>query len=114
MKTESLNPTGPAVALKITYDAVTQILGYSHKQLQEKTGWTYNTLRKIRDGNLGMRSPVTYYHQTLMQILRDAYSESINQMQDIEKAILIKNAWAEIACEQNYMHMPKVPKKTDY
>ena len=115
MKTEALNSTGPAVALKIAYDAVTQTLGYSHKQLQEKTGWTYNTLRKIRDGDLGKRSPITYYLQVLMQILSDAYSQSIIQMQDgATKAVLIKNAWAEIACELCNMHMPKMPERTYY
>lgn len=115
MKTESLNQTGPAVALKIAYDAVKENLNYSHKRLRDETGLTYNTLRKIRNGDLGRRSPVIYYLHVLMRILHKAYSQSIIQMQDgATKAVLIKNVWAEIACELCNMHMPKVPKKGCY
>lgn len=115
METKSLIPTGPAAALNTAYNAVTQILNYSHKRLRDETGLTYNTLRKIRDGNLGKRSPAIYYLQVLMRILHKAYSQSIIQMQDgATKAVLIKNAWAEIACELCNMHMPKLPKKDCY
>lgn len=115
METESLNPTGPSIALKIAYDAVTKILNYSHKRLRDETGLTYNTLRKIRDGDLGKRSPAIYYLHVLMRILHKAYSQSIIQMQDgAAKAVLIKNTWAEIACELCDMHMPKVPKGDRY
>lgn len=107
METKTLKPTGPAAALKIAYDAVTKVLNYSHKKLREETRWDYKTLRKIRDGELGNRSPVTYYLCMLMQILTKAYEHSI-VTDGGTKAIPLKNAFAEIACELCYMHLPKI------
>lgn len=107
MKTESLNQTGPAVALKIAYLAVTQILNYSHKQLREKTGWDYGTLRKIRDGRLGQKSPVKYYLNVLVQLLTKAMDESLRN-DGATKAILIKNDLAAIGCELCNQHLPRL------
>ena len=67
----------------------------------------YKTLRRIRAGELGKRSPVAYYLCTLMQILTKAYGRSL-VTDGATKAIAIKNAMAEIACELCNMHLPKV------
>lgn len=107
MKKVNQLPTGPAVALKIAYNAVTRILKYSHKQLHEEIRWDYKTLRKIRDGGLGKNSPTKYYLDVLVQILTKAMAKSLRE-DGATKAILIKNVLAAIGCELCNQHLPKL------
>lgn len=104
METEKQNQ---AAALKIAYNAVTKILGYSHKQLREETRWDWKTLRHIRDGELGINSPIKHYLDVLAEILTKAYEESL-VTDGATKAIPIKNAFAAIGCELCNTHLPKL------
>jgi len=101
MKTEKQNPTGPAVALKIAYDALVK-LKYTHVMLRKETGLSYDTLRKIRDVKLGERSPVFVYLHMFIKILVKEYRRSFEETGG-DGAAEIREAMAQILCHENYL-----------
>lgn len=85
MKTEGLNSTGPAVALKTAYNALINLKDkhneakYPHARLKEKTGLTLPTLRRIRKGELGEKSHINYYIGEFVSLLDNEYQSALNE-----------------------------------
>lgn len=80
MKTEKQNPTGPEAALKITHDAVTQILGHSHKRLiRENYGVNMPTLRKVSKGEPLKTVTYNFYMDLFLRLLKEEHWKRIKQ-----------------------------------
>ena len=107
MKTESLIPTGTANALKIAYDAVTQILGKTPTMLmQEYNGVNYPTLRRIKDGLPVKPTTHMFYMNLFLRLLLYEYHQRI-QKGDTGREIL--RLMAEIGLQEYNMTLDEQP-----
>ena len=98
------NPTGPAVALKTAYDAVTQMLKMTPAKLIARyDGVTYPTLRRIRDGLTVKGCTHSFYMGMFMSLLRDEYNRRIRNGGDGSVEIL--RVLAEIGLQEHHLNL---------
>ena len=103
MKTKTLKPTGPAVALKIAYQFVTQNLKYSHKRLvRENFGMNMTKLRHIKHDEPGYESTNEFYLLCFLKIIKKEYHQRI-QKGDTGREIL--HVLAEIELQEHHMSL---------
>lgn len=98
--------SGPKAALMIAYKAITK-LGYTHKRLKEETKLTLPTLRRIRDSNLGERSPVNYYLDKFISLLEKEYKRLVNEADTAGMNAFLR-IFHEILLAEHYMHHVKL------
>lgn len=103
MKTEILNQTGPAVALKTAYDAVNQILKKTPTKLEkENLGVNLPTLRRVIRCQPIKAVTYAYYMELFLRMLREEYHQRI-QKGDTGREIL--RVLAEIALQEHNMSL---------
>lgn len=98
MKVKNQKTTGQAAALKIAYEAVTEILKCPpSKLITENIGVTYPTLRRIKKGDVqGRDSTDAFYWKLFLEMLyaerkrrTEKGGEGVNEILLLEEKILM-------------------------